>query len=395
MSTQSGRKLADGLILHLHLRKRQRQRRWSRPRNIRRNHYTPYWAGQSALQIPVTLVVLTSSAPLTVTPSSVSLTTQVGVSATQSLTVSSNPHVLFIYAAFTPGWGQGGAGVGETSPYTPSTVTLGLSSTVPGTHFGSVVFTSGSNSVTVPVVLTVTASPSFPPILTSVVSAASGTSSAISPGEIISIYGTGIGSTPTGLLLTAGKVSSTLSSTQVLIDNIAAPLIYVSSSQVNAIVPYEAGTNGTATVQVVTAGLETTAWSVPLAPASPSIFTASGSGAGQAAIVNQDGSFNSVSNPAPRGTAIQVYATGGGQTSPPSSTGSVAQSAANLVLSATVTIGGVNAQVLYAGSAPGEVDGVVQINAVVPQSVTPGIALPVLVTIGQAASQTGVTVAIR
>lgn len=348
----------------------------------------------SPLQIPVTLVVLTPSAPLTVTPSSVSLTTQVGVSATQSLSVTSSPPTLFGFTAFTPGWGQGGVGGGETSPYTPSTVTLGLSSTVPGTHYGSVVFTSGSYSVTVPVMLTVTASPAFPPILGSIVGAASGMPSAISPGEIITLYGTGIGSTPTGLTVTAGKVATTLSGTQVLIDNAPAPLIYESSSQINAIVPYEAGAGGMATVQVITGGLETATWAIPLAPSALSIFTATGSGVGQAAVVNQDGSINSASNPAPRGTAIQIYATGGGQTSPPSSTGSVAQAAENLALFTTVTIGGVNAQVLYAGSAPGEVDGVVQINAIVPPGATPG-SVPILVTIGGVPSQTGVTIAIQ
>jgi uncharacterized protein (TIGR03437 family) len=61
----------------------------------------------------------------------------------------------------------------------------------------------------------------------------------------------------------------------------------------------------------------------------------------------------------------------------------------------TLTISGVTAQVLYAGNAPGEVDGIVQINAIVPQSVTPGVALPILVTIGGVTSQAGTTVAIR
>jgi trimeric autotransporter adhesin len=132
-----------------------------------------------------------------------------------------------------------------------------------------------------------------------------------------------------------------------------------------------------------------------LEPSAPSIFTANASGVGQAAIVNHDGTINSASNPALRGTAIQVYATGGGQTSPPSSTGIAAAGQANLALPVSVAVGGVNAQVLYAGAAPGEVEGVVQVNVMVPQSVAPGVALPVLVTIGSVTSQTGVTVAIQ
>jgi uncharacterized protein (TIGR03437 family) len=149
-----------------------------------------------------------------------------------------------------------------------------------------------------------------------------------------------------------------------------------------------------AKVQVTAGGIQAAAWAVPIAPSAPSIFTVSSAGVGQGAVVNADGSVNSATNPAARGSAIQIYATGGGQTSPASSTGSVAPAAANLVLPVTVTIGGVNAQVLYAGSAPGELDGVVQINAIIPQSVTPGI-LPIVVTVNGVASQTNVTLAIE
>jgi uncharacterized protein (TIGR03437 family) len=172
-------------------------------------------------------------------------------------------------------------------------------------------------------------------------------------------------------------------------------MVYCSTGQVNAIVPYEAGSTGTASVQVVAQGIPSGAWAVPLATSSPAIFTAGASGVGQGAVVNQDGSINSASNPASRGTAIQIYATGGGLTTPASSTGGVAPTAANLTLSVSVTIGGAAAQVLYAGAAPGEVDGVVQINALVPQSAIPGAGLPVVVTIGEVLSQTGVIVAVQ
>ncbi len=339
--------------------------------------------GGASLQIPVTLVVLAPSAPLTVTPASVALTLQAGQTVTRTFTVTSNPSTLF--------YGGGRA----SSPYTPATVQVGFSAMQPGTIYTTVTFTSGSGSVIVPVVLNVTASATFPPILASVVRAASGAPSAISPGEIISLYGTGIGSTPSGMTLDAtGKVPTTLGGTQVLINNIAVPLIYASSSQVNAIVPYEVG-SGAATVQVVAGGMPTGTWSVPVAPSAPSIFTLSGSGVGPGAIVNQDGSINSASNPAARGTAIQIYATGGGQTSPLSSTGVVAQTASSLALPINVSIGGANAQVLYAGNAPGEAEGVVQINAIVPQNVAPGAALPILLTVGGIPSPTTATIAVQ
>jgi len=324
-----------------------------------------------SVQIPVTLVVLAPAAPLTVTPSSVALTAQPGQSVSQSFHVTSSPNTLFNSPTFTPGAEQWVIGGSTTSPYTPSTVTLNFMSSQPGTHYGSVTFTSGSGSVVVPIMLGVTASAELPPILASVVNAASGIPSAISPGEIVSLYGTGLGS-------------------EALIDNVSAPVLYASAGQVNAIVPFETGTAGAATVQLA-GSLPTTPWSVPLAPSAPSVFALNGSGVGPGAVVNQDGSINSSSNPAARGTVIQIYATGGGQTTPASSTGTVAPAAASLILPVTVTIGGVNAQVLYAGNAPGELEGVVQINAIVPPTAASG---NVVVTIGGVTSQPGVTVAI-
>jgi uncharacterized protein (TIGR03437 family) len=146
---------------------------------------------------------------------------------------------------------------------------------------------------------------------------------------------------------------------------------------------------------VLAKGLHAGSWDIPLAPSAPSIFTLSGSGVGPGAIVNQDYSINDATRPAARGSEIQIYATGGGQTSPASLTGSVSPAAASLVLAAKVTIGGVDAQVLYSGAAPGEVAGVVQINALVPATVAPGGAVPLLVAIGGVSSQSGVTVAVQ
>jgi uncharacterized protein (TIGR03437 family) len=352
----------------------------------------------AALLIPVVLTVLAPSAPLAVTPAAVSLTIQAGQYVTQTFNVTSNPSVLFNYSVATPGpelWTYGGS---DSSPYTPSAATLIFTSALPGTHYGSATFTSGSNSVTIPIVLTVLATATSPPTLASVVNAASGLPSAISPGEIISLYGTGLG-TPvpqTATIPPGGGGEGAIAYTNVLINNGSIDVIYTSSGQLNAIVPSATGTSGTATIQMsAELSIPTAIWAIPLAPAAPGIFTLSGSGAGPGAIVNQDGSINSPTNPAPRGTAIQIYVTGGGGTSPASNAGDVAQTAASLILPVTVTIGGVDAHVLYAGNAPGEVVGLVQINAVIPQSLTPGTALPILVTIGGVSSQTGVTVAIQ
>jgi uncharacterized protein (TIGR03437 family) len=325
-----------------------------------------------SLQVPVILTVLTPSAPLTVTPASVSLISVAGQSVTQTFNVNSSPSTLFSLNVSTPGPEQWNTGRLASSPYTPSTVTLTFNSSQPGIHKGSAIFTSGSNTVTIPIVLTVLATSTSAPILGSVVSAASGLPGPIAPGELIAIYGTGLGYF---LGFTIGKGGGCCPYTTVQINGGTAIQTYTSSSQINVIVPSGTPSDGTATLQVFTLGSPPTAtWQIPLAPSAPSIFTLSGSGVGPGAIVNQDGSINSPSNPASRGTAIQIYATGAGAP-------------------VTLTIGGVNAQVLYAGNAPGEVVGLVQVNAIIPQTAPTGN-VPVLLTIGGVTSQLGVTVSI-
>src|SRR5206468_12649795 len=116
---------------------------------------------------------------------------------------------------------------------------------------------------------------------------------------------------------------------------------------------------------------------VPLAVSAPGIFTSDGSGRGQAAAVNQDGSPNSAATPAPSGSVIALYITGEGQ--------------ATLGLIA-VTIGDRPAQVQSAGTAI-IVAPVFQINAVVPVGISGQV--PIVVTIGGVATQPGVTIAVR
>jgi uncharacterized protein (TIGR03437 family) len=350
----------------------------------------------NTLDEPVQLDILGTAPPvpeqLTVTPSSLTLSGPVGA-ATGILKVNvvSGPGYFTISP---PGLGFQVTPPSSNNQYNaPATIQFSIPAAVPGIYQASIAITWPGGSATIPITYTVTASPNTPPTIGAIVGSGSSVPGPIAPGEVISIFGSWLGIAPSSLQLdSTGKVASTLGTTQVLINGKAAPLTYTSTGQINAIVPYEA--SGLATIQADVGGVLSGAWAVPLTPSAPSIFTASGSGVGQGSVVNQDGSINSSSNPAQRGTAIQIYATGGGQTFPPSSTGSIAQAAANLALTTTVTIGGVNAQVLYAGAAPGEVNGVVQINAIVPLTATPGVT-PVSVTIAGAASQPGVTLAIQ
>ena len=121
------------------------------------------------------------------------------------------------------------------------------------------------------------------------------------------------------------------------------------------------------------------------------------SGFGPGAILNQDTSINSSGNPAARGSVIAIYFTGGGVTTPATPRWRRDRQAAAPPgpTVATVTIGGVNAAVKYAGAAPGSVAGLTQINVEVPATLSPALALPVIVKIGDFSSTNGVTVAVK
>jgi uncharacterized protein (TIGR03437 family) len=381
-----------------------------------------------SVHVPVSLTVLPQpSGPLTVTPASLSLTAAAGQTATQSFTVNSSAGVtLFgltasVYPVTAPGGGVnpqasltatatsfaasstpsyiGSNPVGtnpSVAPVAPAVYQIQASAAEPGTYYGNITINWDGGFLVTPITLSVTATPALAPVMAAVVNAASQTAAAMAPGEIVSIFGMGVGSAPATFTPdAAGKLPTTLGGTQVVIDGAPAPLLYVSAGQINAIVPYEAGDSGTATIQVLSNGVPSAIWGLPVAPAAAAIFT-SGGGIGQAAVLNQDNSPNSATNPAALGSVVQIYATGGGQTTPASITGTIAGGSPNpTVLPVTATIGGADAPVTYHGSAPGEVTGLLQVNAVVPSASPPGPAVPILINVGGGQSQSGVTVAIK
>jgi uncharacterized protein (TIGR03437 family) len=179
----------------------------------------------------------------------------------------------------------------------------------------------------------------------------------------------------------------------VLFNGVPGPLLYTTAGQVGAIVPY-ATTGGTVLVVAQAAGTASNPFGVGFAPTAPGVFTANGSGRGQAAALNQNLTPNSDSAPASVGSVIALFATGEGQTNPPGvdgrTTGSVIPTP---IAPVSVTIGGVPATVNFAGSAPGVIAGVMQVNAVVPPGVSGTV--PVIITVGAASSQSGVTIAVR
>ena len=218
----------------------------------------------------------------------------------------------------------------------------------------------------------------------------------LAPGEMISIFGTGIGpASPVGLQLDAsGKVSTNIGNTQVLFDGLAVPLTYVSATQVNAIVPYEVAGLSSTQIAVNYNGQASAGVTMPVTASAPALFT-TGGGKGQAAMLNQDGSINGPGSGATAGSAVVFFGTGEGQTNPPGVDGQPANSVyPKPVLPVTVTIGGKPAQVAYAGAAPGFVAGVFQLNVIVPDGLPSGNAA-VVVTVGAASSRPDVTMTVQ
>ena len=159
----------------------------------------------------------------------------------------------------------------------------------------------------------------MPPInITAVVNAANFKSGPISPGEIITLGGSGLGpSTPASLTLDqTGKVATSVGGVQVMIGGTLAPLTYVSSTQINCVVPYETKGLANPYVQVSYQGQPSNIFQETSAAAVPALFTANGSGTGPAAAFNQDLSYNSPNNPAPKGSTVVLFMTGEGLTTP-------------------------------------------------------------------------------
>jgi len=235
------------------------------------------------------------------------------------------------------------------------------------------------------------------PVVQAVTNAAS-YGSAISPGQIVDVWGTGLGpAAMAGLTLDGnGLVSTSLANVQILFDGIPAPLVYVSATQCSAVVPYFGAINATTHVQVEYQGALSDPLVVPITATAPGLFTANASRKGQGSILNQDQSINSVSNPAAVGSVVVLWATGEGLTDPPGVDGRPAVGVYPApVASVSVDIGGLPATVKYAGAAPGYLAGVLQINAQMSANVQAGNAVPVHVTIGGVTSQDGVTLAVH
>ncbi len=231
-----------------------------------------------------------------------------------------------------------------------------------------------------------------------VTNAASSVGGPVAPGEVVVLYGSGLGPaqlTQYQLDPTSGLVGTSLAGTSVIFGGTPAPVLYTSATQIGAVVPY--GITG-ANVQVFVQyqGQTSAPVTVPVAAVAPALFTADSSGKGQAAASNQDGTVNGPAHPAKVGSYISLWLTGAGQMNPAGVDGQ--PGAAPLpqpAAAVAVTIGGQSVgPPQYVGQAPNVVAGVMQINAQIPSGIQAGNAVPVVVQVGGVSTQAGVTIAV-
>ena len=237
------------------------------------------------------------------------------------------------------------------------------------------------------------------PLVTAVTNSGGYQTGAVAPGEIVTIFGTGLGppQLSAAQLDSSGlRISNSNSGVQIFFDGIPAPVIYVSAFQASAVVPYEVAGHATTSVTVSYKGLVSPQFTVNVTTAVPGLFSSNSSGTGQGAILNQDGSLNSASNPAEEGSIVVLFGTGEGQTNPPGVDGQLALSVyPKPELSVAVFFDGTPAaNVAYAGAAPTFVAGLLQVNAQLPPSIHAG-AHQVVIKVGTVQSQAGLTVAVK
>jgi uncharacterized protein (TIGR03437 family) len=221
---------------------------------------------------------------------------------------------------------------------------------------------------------------------------------AVAPGEIVSVFGQGLG--PTILqnfkIGPDNKLPDYLGETLVLFDGIPAPLLATSDEQVNIVVPYDIAGRSHVEMLLIYNGSVSTPFLLPVQKASPGLFTLNASGKGQGAILNQNLTVNSLSNPALPGSIVVLYATGFGELQGGVDNGAVVGiDLPRVSQPVKVLIGGVIAELLYAGGAPGLVNSVTQLNVRLPFSAGSGTNVPVILLVGDERSTGLATVAIQ
>jgi uncharacterized protein (TIGR03437 family) len=227
-----------------------------------------------------------------------------------------------------------------------------------------------------------------------IVNAATNLPGPIVPGEIVTIRGSGFG--PDSLVAGAfvnGQLESSVGGVRVLIGGIPAPIIHAMRDQVSVVVPYGVAGRDSVDVELEWQGQQrSTPQRVVVGGASPGLFTVDGSGQGQAAVTNENGTPNSAGNAAVVGSVVTLFGTGEGMLFPSGSEGRMGANE-RPVQPVNVLIGGIPVTPDYAGVSPGSVVGLLQVNVRIPAGVSGTV--PIVLNVGGVTSRAGVTIAVQ
>jgi len=212
--------------------------------------------------------------------------------------------------------------------------------------------------------------------IAAIVNAASNLPGPMAPGELVTIYGSGLDS-----------------AARITFSGLKAPILYATFTQAGVAVPYGI-TGPNVQVSVETSTAVSAPFQVAVASTEPGLFTVDSSGTGQALAFNQDGLANSPGHPTAAGELLTLYVTGEGQTNPAGVDGRINTAPAPVPLApVAVTIGGAPATVQSAGGVVGQIAGLMQVTVVVPDRVFGTV--PVVVAVGRIPTQDGATVSVR
>jgi uncharacterized protein (TIGR03437 family) len=222
---------------------------------------------------------------------------------------------------------------------------------------------------------------SIPPRLTHIGNSADG-QPRLAPGSLVSLFGSNL--SPISAANAEMPVSTALGESCLTVNGFAAPMFFVSPSQINAQIPYSV--DGAVSIVLRTPGGVSDTFRMTLRPAAPGVFQIPipDTSLTTPAVYNgRNGGLATGSNPVKRGDHIVIFLTGMGRTSPPVVAGDPAPAdpLAETVILPEVRLGGHSLPVYFAGLSPGGA-GVYQINAEVSRSVPAGMSIPLEIVAG-------------
>jgi uncharacterized protein (TIGR03437 family) len=265
------------------------------------------------------------------------------------------------------------------APILPTTTVTFTRTVAPMTSAGTVIALTVSGFT---VLSANYAAATAPPVISRVVSAADG-SAAVAAGGLISVYGSLM--SPVNIATSQIPLPTALGESCLTVNGTPIPLLFVSSGQVNAQLPFNVA--GSATMSIHTPAGISNNFNFTSQGAAPSIFMSGTAGpeTGLATVIRaDDGQLVTPTNPIHYGDTLVIYLTGMGTISPAVNAGLAApMSPLSYVTDApTLTLGGSPLTLLYAGLVPGYISGLYQINATVPSGVTQGLSIPLVINQG-------------